>query len=159
MRLYRLGQEAYSAHVLQGEGGLVQSGRWHTVGRRVVYCASVEALAVLEVRVNLGNKPPSVSYVMHTIEVPDEVVSAMVLGSLPPDWNAVPLEPASQRLGDDWLSSLGSLALRVPSIHTRTDFNVLLNPAHPDFQRARVLECHPYGFDRRLFAPAIPRRH
>jgi RES domain-containing protein len=159
VRVYRLGQEAYSAHVLQGEGGLVQSGRWHTLGRRVIYCASVEALSVLEVRVNLGNELPSVSYVMHTIEVPDEVVSAIELKSLPPDWNAVPLEPASQRFGDDWLGSVGSLGLRVPSIHTRTDFNVLLNPAHPDFHRARVVERHPYSFDRRLFAVSAPRRH
>lgn len=159
MRLYRLGQEAYSAQVLQGEGGLLQSGRWHSLGRRIVYGASVEALAVLEVRVNLGNELPSVAYVMHTIEVPDEVVSAISPESLPPDWNAVPLEPPAQRFGDDWLSSLGSLGLRVPSVHSRTDFNVLLNPAHPDFHRARVLERHPYSLDPRLFGVSIRRRH
>lgn len=159
MRLYRLGQEAYSARVLEGEGGLTQSGRWHTLGRRIVYCATVEALAVLEVRVNLGNKLPSVAYLMHTLEVPDEAVSAVALQSLPPDWDAVPLEAASQRFGDDWLRSLGSLSLRVPSIHSRTDFNVLINPAHPAFHRARVLERHPYSFDRGLFAPLTPRRH
>lgn len=160
MWLYRLCKEAHSPDVLSGEGGLVDRGRWHSRGRRVVYCASVEALAVLEVRVSLGNEVPSVPYLMHIIEVPDAAVSAIDTRSLPPDWNAVPAESASRRIGDVWLISLGSAGLRVPSIHTRTDFNVLLNPAHPEFSRARVLERHPYPFDRRLLpAPSPRRRH
>ncbi|MGH8295372.1 MAG: RES family NAD+ phosphorylase [Steroidobacteraceae bacterium] len=159
MRLYRLGQEAYAEHVLRGEGGLAQSGRWHTLGCRVVYCASVEALSVLEVRVNFGNRLPSVPYVMHTIEVPEEAIIAIEPKSLPADWNAVPLEPASQRLGADWLGSLGSLGLRVPSIHSRTDYNVLLNPLHPSCERVRVLDRYRYSFDHRLFAMPGVRSH
>ena len=54
MRVFRLCKQLYSATVLSGEGGLVVDGRWHSAGRRIVYAANSEALAVLEIRVHLG---------------------------------------------------------------------------------------------------------
>ncbi|MGH8544168.1 MAG: RES family NAD+ phosphorylase [Gammaproteobacteria bacterium] len=52
MHVYRLCKEAYSENLLQGDGGRLADGRWHRLGRRIVYCASSEALAVLELRVH-----------------------------------------------------------------------------------------------------------
>ncbi|MGA7538034.1 MAG: RES family NAD+ phosphorylase [Steroidobacteraceae bacterium] len=152
MRLYRLCKEAHSADVLLGQGGLIDWGRWHSKGRRIVYCATVEALAVLEVRVNLGNERAAVRYVMHTIELPDDGVSPIAAELLPTNWNAVPSKAASQKIGNAWLSSGRSLGLRVPSVHSRTDFNVLLNPACADYDRVQVLNRYRYPFDDRLFA-------
>jgi RES domain-containing protein len=54
MRVFRLCKQLYSGTVLSGEGGLVVDGRWHSAGRRIVYAASSEALAVLEMRVHFG---------------------------------------------------------------------------------------------------------
>jgi RES domain-containing protein len=61
VHVYRLCKEIYSTDVLEGQGGLIVAGRWHSQGRRIVYCASSEALAVLELRVHLG------SYVGHDV--------------------------------------------------------------------------------------------
>ena len=159
MRLYRLCKEAHSADLLQGQGGLIDWGRWHSTGRRIVYCATVEALAVLEVRVNLGNEMPAARYVMHTVELPGEDVTEIASELLPPSWSAVPSGADSRKVGDEWLSSGRSLGLRVPSVHSRTDFNVLLNPEHSSHERVHVLDRYLYSFDNRLFAIPGLRRH
>ena len=151
MRVYRLCKAQYSEHVLGGEGGLVADGRWHTAGRRIVYCATSEALAVLEVRVHVGRFIPNVPFDMHTLEVPDVLIHVQPARDLTEDWSAVPHRPASQAIGDAWLQKGRHVALRVPPLHSRSDANVLLNPAHRDLSRVRLIDTVPYRFDTRLF--------
>lgn len=151
MFLFRLAKTVYSRKVLGGQGGLVADGRWHTAGRAVVYTASSEALAVLELRVHLGRFIPTAAFTMHTLELPDRLIETVSARSLPARWNAVPATAVSQRVGDAWLASGKSVALRVPSIHSRSDFNVLLNPAHPDLRHVKVTAAGKYTFDARLF--------
>ena len=142
---------AYSEDRLRGEGGRLADGRWHTLGRRIVYCASSEALAVLELRVHLGRHIPHYDYLMHTIDVPDDCIEPLPPKSLAKGWNAVPHTVVSQSVGDEWLNSRRGLALRVPSVHSQSDTNVLLNPEHPDVQRVRIFARSPYRFDHRMF--------
>ena len=151
MHVYRLCKEAYSAALLQGEGGRLAEGRWHTRGRRVVYCASSEALAVLELRVHLGRYIPHSNYLMHTIDVPDACIESLAQKTLAKGWNAVPHTAVSQAVGDEWLNSGRGLALRVPSIHSQSDTNILFNPGHREIQHVRILARSPYEFDHRLF--------
>jgi RES domain-containing protein len=151
VHVYRLCKKEHSEGLLQGEGGRLADGRWHTVGRRVVYCASSEALAVLELRVHLGRYIPHSEYLMHTIDVPEECVELLDPKDLARGWNAVPHTAASQAIGDEWLRSKQGLALRLPSVHSQSDTNILLNPEHSDIHHIRVLSRSPYQFDRRLF--------
>lgn len=151
MHVYRLCKEEYSEGLLEGDGGRLADGRWHTVGRRVVYCASSEALAVLELRVHLGRYIPHSNYLMHTIVIPDDCIESLPPKTLAKGWNAVPHTRVSQTIGDEWLNSGRGLALRVPSVHSRSDTNILLNPEHPDMRRVRMLARGPYQFDHRLF--------
>jgi len=154
--VYRLCKRIYSKDVLDGQGGRTAAGRWHNQGRPVVYCASSEALAVLELRVHLGAYVPRSPYVMHTIDVPGAVITELAEESLPLGWDAVPHTGTSRAVGDEWLESARSVALRVPSIHTETDRNVLRNPAHGGFGRVRVLAHRAYRFDHRLFGVSQP---
>jgi RES domain-containing protein len=151
VHIYRLCKKEYSEGVLQGEGGRLADGRWHTVGRRIVYCASSEALAVLELRVHLGRYIPHSAYLMHTIDIPDDCIESLAPNALAKGWNAVPHTAVSQAIGDEWLKSGRGLALRVPSVHSQSDTNILFNPDHPDIRRACVLARSEYEFDRRLF--------
>lgn len=151
MRLYRLCKARYSGDVLGGEGGLTADGRWHTAGRRVVYCATSEALAVLEVRVHVGRFVPHHAYAMHVIDVPDRLIETLAPERVPAEWNAVPHTAASQAIGDAWLTRGRTPGLRVPSVHSRSDANVLLNPVHREHGRLRLVEAAPYRFDARLF--------
>jgi len=151
VRVFRLAKTVYSAAVLGGQGGLVADGRWHTAGRPVVYTASSEALAVLELRVHLGRFVPQAAFTMHTLELPERMVETVALDGLPRGWNAVPFTAASQRIGDAWLERGATLALRVPSIHSRSDWNLLINPANRELRHAKVLTAERYTFDLRLF--------
>jgi RES domain-containing protein len=151
VRLYRLVKLKYARQALAGRGGLEADGRWHTAGRPVVYLASSEALAVLEVRVHLGPVVPVDRYAILTVEIPARLVDALRREDWPRGWDAVPFGPASQRLGDRWLTEQRGLALRVPSVHSSSDFNVLFNPAHPKASRAQIIARRRYAFDSRLF--------
>lgn len=154
MRVFRLIKARYSPALLSGEGGLLAEGRWHSVGRRIVYAASCEALTVLEVRVHLGRSLPGAGerYAMHVIDLPDSAVEVLPLERYPDDWRHQPPRPASQAIGDAWLEAHRSLALRVPSVHSHSDATLLLNPAHAAAAQLEVLETRPYQFDPRLFA-------
>lgn len=152
MRVYRLAKAKYSAESLSGEGGLIADGRWHTAGRRIVYTATSEALTVLEVRVHLGRAVPKDAYVLHAIDVPETDVTELPQTALPADWRQTPPLADTQSLGDAWLATNGSLALRVPSVHSASDFNILLNPAHPRAAGLTLQQTRAYEFDPRLFA-------
>jgi len=56
-----------------------------------------------------------------------------------------------RRLGDEWLSSLRTPLLRVPSAIVPFSRNILLNPRHPDAPGASVADIHPCLFDQRLW--------
>ncbi len=151
LRLYRLVKQKYARQALGGRGGLAADGRWHTAGRPILYLASSEALAVLEVRVHLGSVVPVDRYVLLTVELPATAVQVLPRKRWPRRWDAVPFMAATQRLGDRWLRDARNAALRVPSALSGSDFNVLLNPSHAAAHAARIVEWARYEFDARLF--------
>lgn len=69
---------------------------------------------------------------------------------LPANWRALPAPTGTRDIGSDRVSASESLGLRVPSIVVPGEWNVLLNPAHPDFRLVRVGEPLPFVFDPRL---------
>jgi RES domain-containing protein len=58
---------------------------------------------------------------------------------------------ATRTLGDEWVKSLRSAVLLVPSVVTG-ERNVLMNPEHPDFHRFRFFDPEPFTFDLRLLS-------
>ena len=161
MRVFRLCKRVYSETVLSGEGGPVVDGRWHSRGSRIVYTASCEALAVLETRVHIGRFVPRAPYAIHEIEIPDAQIQMLAQAEVTRQWDSVPATKQTRRIGDEWLRVNSALALSVPSIHTATDRNILVNPAHTAASDIEIVDVRPYQFDDRLFAvstPPKPRR-
>jgi RES domain-containing protein len=151
LRLYRLLKQRYARQALSGRGGLEADGRWHSAGRLVAYLASSEALAVLELRVHLGSIVPSEPYMLVTVDVPERVVMTLPNRQWPRRWDAIPFSAETQRIGDAWLAGGSAAALRVPSVHSASDYNVIVNPTHPDARRLRIVNRARYRFDARLF--------
>ena len=61
----------------------------------------------------------------------------------------------AQAFGRDWLESLRSALLVVPSVVTGgRDANVVVNPDHPDAALISVGPESPVALDRRLFGPS-----
>jgi RES domain-containing protein len=82
--------------------------------------------------------------------IPDDLVESLVLGSLVSGWNDPSDLRQTQKIGDEWLESCMSVALRVPSALVPREFNVLLSPEHPDWQKVEIGDPEAFRFDARL---------
>jgi RES domain-containing protein len=136
---------------LAGDGALRAAGRWHTRGRRVVYCAQSPAAALLEILVHfeIDIQDLPVRYRLLKIEAPDDVqVERVSVDQLPADWPQK--TEVTRAVGDGWLTSGSAALLSVPSAIVPETFNVLLNPAHEDARRIVVVESGEHAIDPRL---------
>lgn len=130
---------------LNGVGGLRSPGRWHSIGRRVVYTADHSALAVLEILVQLERRRLPRPYQLLEIEAP----SGLAISDFGPD---APAEiGTSQAWGDEWLSRGETPVARVPSAIAPKCFNFLINPVHPDAATIELVANAYYPWDVRLF--------
>jgi RES domain-containing protein len=144
----RLCRSAYAA--FDGVGGLSRSGRWHELGRRIVYAAESEALAALEVLAHLSSFAQMPDYVCVKAGIPEKLIlDVRDFGLLPADWASAEPEHA-RRLGTLWIESRTSVVLRVPSVVIPRESNFMLNPEHPDFRSITVDLPLPFEFDVRL---------
>ena len=148
MRLYRITKEKYAAD-LRGMGGLYEAGRWHREETQLVYTSEVVSLAMLEVLGHWRKTPIGLS--LTTIDVPDEASMLFVAANeLPADWRERPYLPALADLTDRWIGTGEQWIMRVPSTHSPTEFNYLLNPLHPEHATLKLISIEPHPFDPRL---------
>ncbi|MGR3467644.1 MAG: RES family NAD+ phosphorylase [Shimia sp.] len=147
LRLYRLVKPAY-APGLDGAGAKKYPGRWNPPGLPMVYTATTVSLAVLETFVHLppelrrARAFPPVTLVTVTLDPArlDDLVEAP-----PEDLKA------RRALGAAWTRDARSVGLRVPSAVNPYENNVLLNPAHPDWDAAvDVIQQEPFTYDPRM---------
>ena len=103
------------------------------MGMRAAYASSDAALAVLEVFVHLKDTAALSSYSLVSASIPDRLIKDLDLSLLPKSWDASPVPPAVQAIGDDWIRSGSALAVRVPSVLVPSGTNLLINPEHRDF--------------------------
>jgi RES domain-containing protein len=141
-----------SNHVsLAGDGAVRASGRWHTRGRRVVYCAGHPAGALLEILVHfeIEIRDLPALYRLLKIEAPDDVrVEHVSINELSREW--AKKTEVTRAIGDAWLANGSTALLSVPSVLVPETFNVLLNPAHRDSTRIVVTGISEHVIDPRL---------
>jgi len=138
---------------MDGEGARLHGGRWNSEGSALVYLSSSLSLAALESLVHVDIDEAPSDLVAIEAEVPRGVREDCVLVSeLPSGWNHGADHPECVRRGDLWLRAGRTALLRVPSAAVPIESNVLLNPAHVDVGRVRVIRVEPFAFDRRLLA-------
>jgi RES domain-containing protein len=136
---------------LAGDGAVRTPGRWHTRGRRVVYCAQSPAAALLEILVHfeIDIQDLPVRYRLLKIQVPDDVQFERVsVDNLPKDWPE--RTEVTRAVGDGWLTKGSAALLRVPSAIVPETFNVLLNPAHQDARGIFIVQTGEHAIDPRL---------
>ena len=66
------------------------------------------------------------------------------------DWRADPSHALLREIGTEWIEAGVSLAMQVPSAVSPSDWNFLLNPAHPDFHTLTFGTSAPVEWDARL---------
>jgi RES domain-containing protein len=73
---------------------------------------------------------------------------------LPKNWRNHPAPDKLARLGTEWARSNRGLLLRVPSAVVDQEYNILINPSHPDVSPIKILKAEEMKFDRRLIRQA-----
>lgn len=150
-RFWRICRRKYAEQAATGEGARLYGGRWNSRGIRVVYASTSLALAAIETFVNLEPNLRPADLVAIEGEIPDAVrVERLDLKTLPPHWYET-RDESLRRFGDEWALSRKSAALLVLSAAIRGEWNVLLNPEHPEFSRIRFAAPKPFEFDVRMF--------
>ena len=146
---WRIARDTHVA--LDGRGAFEHGGRWNSPGRRVVYAGDSFAIALLERFVHLptGRIPRNQVFVQITIP-PRVAAEEAALAPAGVGWADGDLI-ASRAYGDAWYDERRSAVLVVPSVVTRIDHNLLLNPNHPEFAAITVGPPEPVHWDHRLF--------
>lgn len=152
MKLWRLYREAHGPG-LDGAGGRHAHGRWHTLGRPVVYFGAAPAIVVLERLAHLDRSMLPKDLLLASFETDIEAEEIWHRNAEPTDWQA--MAEFTRKLGDDWLASGSGCVLRVPSAVVPEESNLVFNPLHPDATRLRPARIRPFRFDVRLTSSLV----
>jgi RES domain-containing protein len=144
---WRLVKTAHADHAFDGEGAFRFGGRWNSKGTAMVYASSSLALATMELLVHLDPAMPVPPLLAFRIGLPPELIRDQPApgGGL----SSMDLS-TSRQVGDQWIRSRRSVALRVPSVVIPLEHNFLLNPNHPRFPELRIDPPHAFTLDPRL---------
>lgn len=152
MLVYRISREEFSDD-LTGIGAKLYGGRWNEKGIPVLYTCEFKSLTVLELLVHTPKefKPPK--YVILTIEIPDQFMGQIEnfkVSDLPKNWN----NPIAPKLVNAWgtekIINQKLLGFKVPSVILKSENNIVLNPAHQNFSRIKIVDKENYTIDERL---------
>lgn len=149
-KCYRISNSKH-AEDLSGEGAYLFGGRWNSIGVRMLYSSESSSLSILEVLAYVTNTTFATKSII-TLEIPKDSVREIPLEVLKPGWDIVPASDYTKKIGDDWIKSMESLALIVPSVVNKHERNILINPLHTDFRKIKIISNDEFGFDRRLLA-------
>jgi RES domain-containing protein len=151
MEVFRLSSSRWSK-TLSGKGAALKGARWNSPGTEIIYTSSNRSLAMAEVAVHFTLATLPDDYIMTTIFIPDDVsFKAIQEKNLPKDWNSFPYGSTTQSFGDEFINQNKYCILKIPSAVTRGDFNILINPAHPEFKKIRIIQTEPFPYDLRIF--------
>ena len=140
MKVWRIARSEHAGSVedmLSGDGAARYGGRWNPKGMPAVYCSENSSLAALEVLVNLARPSTFPSYRVLDLDLPD--------GSIV----VAPAPVADTRQAGAELLPL-HLAITAPSAVNPLERNIVINPAHRDFDKIIPGTIRPFVFDRRL---------
>ena len=144
----------YGSDDLSGKGAEKTGGRWNRSGTPVIYASGSIALAYLETIVHLSGIDPlplnrylvKINFLATAWKARTIFDAAMHVG-----WDALPAGLVSLDWGTEWLQSRKSLLAEVPSIVVPEEFNILINPRHPDAENLTPpKKIRRWNYDARL---------
>jgi RES domain-containing protein len=150
MRTWRICRSPYSAFT--GEGARRFGGRWNSRGVPMVYSSSSLALAAIELFVHLepGQAPGDLVCIAAELQE-GESARTIEPAILLPNWWTDKGLAVTRDLGDAWIAARSSLAMKVPSVPIRAEWNILINPLHPRITELQIKSPQPFIFDARMF--------
>lgn len=153
--VWRIAKETrdYQAVDLLGGGAAAVGGRWNHKGTAVVYASPTIALACLETLAHLGHDIAARNRFLIEIAIPDPIWRRrreIDRTTLAPTWLAEPPGRHSMDIGTAWVAAGDSAVLMVPSVLIHEEFNLLINPQHPDAAGIEARVVRQFVYDPRL---------
>ena len=150
MIVYRITKKDHAA--LDGMGGLYGPGRWHKKGFPVIYTSEHASLAAWEKIVHVAsfeNIPNNL--ILVKIEIPEWIeIQTVPQNILTEGWNSFPFINETINYGTSFLLKKEYLALKVPSVIIPDEYNIILNPLHPEIKECKVISSNPFLFYKRI---------
>lgn len=158
MILWRIAAQTrdHPADDLSGGGAAKAPGRWNEAGQPVLYTAPTIAIAALETAAHIDTGGLPLNRFLLRIDVPEKVWNArevLDVAGLPPTWAAIPAGKTSVAIGGEWLRSLRSLVLVVPSVIVPEESATLINLAHRDAGKLVATVVRGFEYDVLFRAP------
>lgn len=150
MKVYRMAGTQF-INDLYGNGSKKYGGRWNHKGTSMIYTSENRALATVEylVHVPLSMIPTNLS--LATILIPNEITPEKIsILDLPGNWQEYPAPSKLCDIGTNWAAKKEDLLLRVPSAVIEHEFNILINPLHPDMKHVTIFQIEKYKVNKRL---------
>ena len=150
IRAWRLIKAEYADDAFAVEGARRGGGRWNSKGVRVFYTSGSLSLATLEVMVHTHFYSALKYYVCIPIEFDPSLSQSITIEELPDNWKADPIPQSVKKVGDRWIQNQETVILKVPSGIIPVEYNYLINPSHPDFEKIVIHSPQKFAFDPRL---------
>lgn len=126
-------------------------GRWSSKGTSLIYTSATLSLAALETLVGMEIENFGNIFVSISLKIPDNFpIKKVDENLLPVNWRDTPPPETLVYIGDKWLTSKTTAILRVPSAIIPQEYNYLINPLHPDFEKILIAPPQPFVLDRNL---------
>ncbi len=150
MDIYRISKSEYIDD-LSGTGAKLYGGRWNDKGTPLLYCAQHVSLSILEILVHFdGLTVPDHLMLLH-LQLDDSLIQKFPYQKFDEIRTSKDAEFRFKDAGQRWVESQDSLALQVPSIITPREYNILINPLHPQFEMLVKVSKEDLELDVRLF--------
>jgi RES domain-containing protein len=150
MHIYRFGLKKFIGD-LSGQGAKIYGGRWNSVGNAMLYSSFSPSLAMLEFACNASGIAKTIQTSLLTLNLDSKVkIEIISLNDLPADWQQVPSPDSLKVIGNNWLKSNKTLALKVPSAIMPLECNLLINSLHKDFFKLEIDNFIDMNIDSRI---------
>lgn len=150
MTTWRIGDANGRFPIYSADGAVLSEGRWHRKGQAVIYTSQNYGTALLEKLAHWnGILPPNQHFI--TVTIPGGTSYEVVTKDQIPTWSEK-AGRASRAFGAAWIADVRSAVLIVPSVVSREETNVLVNPQHADFAKITPSLEARVTWDSRLFA-------
>ena len=133
-------------------GARASGGHWHSEGVPALYAAMTVELAVLEKFVHTEEVEEE-PLVLVAIDLPDDPGLCLDVAreDLPDGWDSLDDGGSATAFGTAFLKKREYLYMRVPSVIVGEGVNLVINPAHHEYDRVKLSIARTFSFDPRMF--------
>ena len=148
MIVYRISNAQYKNDI-SGNGAAINGSRWNSRGIKMLYTSEFISLCILESLVHLKQKYIPTDQYLLKIELPQiDNFTEISIRKINDNWNKEIVY--TQWMGDQFIKNNEALVLKVPSAIVPQEHNFLINPAHKDCKKIKIIAAELLELDKRL---------